>query len=105
LWDAGGALSSAGGVITTVLDTVVVAGGGFPTRGAGPGAVVVNPPIEWAVVTGTVTVRLGTIVDLGDPELMTNRGTNTISAMAARFAAATWHPCLPPQGVKVDASL
>lgn len=105
LWHTGGALEKVGNTIQTILGTVVVAGGGYRTRATGPGGVTLNPPQEWAVITGLVTVHLGPVMEDPDANLVVDRTTNTIAATAARFAAASWPPCLAPQGVKVDASV
>jgi hypothetical protein len=94
IWAAQGGLRKVGTTLLTYLDTVIVAGSGYPT-GTGE---------EVAYVTGIVTVHLSDVLPQPEPALFVDRGSNTTVATAARFAAATWPPCLPPQGVTVTVS-
>jgi len=108
LWSEGAALNLTGNVITTMQGTIVSADAGYATRSniVGPPAVAaLTAPHEWAAITGVATVRLGSVQQAPDVDLMVDRNANTITGQAARLAAVTYPPCLPPQVVEVDTSL
>lgn len=103
LWAGAGLLRKQGGTLLTYLDSIVVAGSGYTiTEGAGGESVAY--PLEWAAISGIVTVHLSDIETPEDENLLVNRDSNTITAMAGRYVAANWPPCAYPFMVQADVS-
>jgi hypothetical protein len=100
LWSSTASLRKVGNTLLTNLDTVIVAGAGYPTAN-GPGGAAAAAGSEWAFITGIVSVNLSDVLPTEEPALLVDRTKNITVATASRFAAATWAPCLPPQGALV----
>jgi len=98
-WQAGGALRREGGLLLTVVDTIVVADAGYD--GTGPGGVPAAAGSVWAYGTTMVDVRLGAPVVpqpydssiAGIDARTVDRSINNIVVYAWRMGAATWDGC------------
>lgn len=107
-WARDGLVKREGGLIVTVLNTIVVPGEGYD--GTGPAARADGPAAapsgaSWAYATGRVDVRLGPVVLIPGRdaiEAALDRGINDFRVYATRFAAATHDGCCS-YGVLVDA--
>lgn len=97
-WAAENLVRREGGIILTVLDTIVVAGSGYD--GSGPQVAAGGAPVAaadgsvWAYATGMVEVRLSD-VEVLTPSLReaTDRSANTVTVIAERLAAVTFDQC------------
>lgn len=105
-WQAGGALRREGGVILTVVDTVVVPDAGYD--GSGPNG---EPAVDgsvWAYGTDMVAVRLSPVRYVPTDESISarnfDRSANTVLFRSERDAIATWDACVHV-AVEVDLAL
>lgn len=105
-WQAGGALRREGGVILTVLDTVVIADAGYD--GSGPNGELAADGSVWAYGTEMIGVRLSPVRMVPDVEGITSanidRSVNTVLARAERDAVVLWDGCVHV-AVEVDLAL
>lgn len=101
-WHEAGLLRFEGGLIVTALDSVVVAGAGYPATDLNGNDV---PASQWAVATGLVTVRLGEVKVFPRPleqalDAVSAR-QNDLEVRAIQEAVATWDGCVHT-AVEVD---
>lgn len=89
-WNQLGVLRREGNTLLTILDSIVVADGGYD--GSGPGNVPASAT-QWAYATGLVTVELAPIEVPGDFAANFDRATNTVVMYAQRAATAVWDGC------------
>lgn len=88
---APGALRREGGLLLTVLDTIVVPDAGYP--GSGPGGVPAGAS-QWAYATGLVQIEMSEVMVLpGELAQALDRSTNTVEYFAQRLAAHAWDGC------------
>lgn len=93
LWDSGGGLRVEGGLVLTVMDTIVVAGAGY--SGNDPDGAAPTAGSSWAYGTGLVYSKLSTVVDFADqePESRYDRAVNTITWRIEQAVAVVTSPC------------
>lgn len=104
-WQAGGALRREGGLILTVLDTIVVPDAGY--TGSGQYGQAPSAGSQWAYATEVIQVRLGAIEYVADDAFSAesvDRLSNDIVVRAQRLALIQWDHCIHA-AVEVDLGL
>lgn len=95
-WQIGGALRREGGLILTIMDTIVVADAGYD--GSGQYGQPVAEGSVWAYGTELVQVRLGALRYVPDGEPLSamalDRSVNTVEVRAERDALIQWDHCI-----------
>ncbi len=94
-WQIGGALRREGGLLLTIMDTIVVPDAGYD--GSGPNGEPAAEGSQWAYGTEVVQVHLGPIEYVPDDPLSGegfDRASNTVVVRAQRLARVQWDHCV-----------